>query len=64
MPRLVADVLAELNAPLFALDYLRPAGETAVSEGMRIEIVRVTEEVVSVSENIPHARIASNPMPS
>lgn len=50
----VADVLDELNAPLFALDYVRPAGDSAVSEGMRIEIVRVTEEVVTVSESIPH----------
>ena len=53
----VADVLVELNAPLFALDYVRPPGETAVSEGMRIEIVRVTEEVVTVSETIPQANL-------
>ena len=51
----VADVLVELNAPLFALDYVEPPGETAVSEGMRIEIVRVTEEVVTVSEVIPQS---------
>ena len=50
----VADVLVELNAPLFALDYVRPAGDTAVSAGMRIEILRVTEEVVTISEIIPH----------
>ncbi|MYD11236.1 MAG: DUF348 domain-containing protein [Chloroflexi bacterium] len=50
----VADVLAEQNAPLFGLDYLQPAGDTAVSEGMRIEIMRVTEEVETVSEFIPH----------
>lgn len=50
----VAGVLAELHAPLFALDYVRPAAETAVSGNMRIEIVRVTEEVVTVSETIPH----------
>lgn len=52
--KLVADVLVELHAPLFALDYVQPAGDTSVSEGMRIEIVRVTEEVVTDSENIPH----------
>ncbi len=51
---LVADVLVELDAPLFALDYVQPPGDTAVSEGMRIEIVRVTEEVVAISEVIPH----------
>lgn len=50
----VANVLVELNAPLFALDYVQPAGDTAVSAGMRIEIVRVTEEVMTVSEIIPH----------
>lgn len=50
----VADVLVELNAPLFALDYVQPPGDSAVSEGMRIEIVRATEEVVTVSESIPH----------
>ena len=54
----VADVLTELNAPLFGLDYVRPAGDTAVSEGMLIEIVRVTEEVVSVSEFIPQSNRA------
>ena len=52
--KLVADVLVELNAPLFALDYVQPAGDATVSEGMRIEIVRVTEEIVTVSEVIPH----------
>ena len=50
----VADVLAELNAPLFALDFVTPPGDTAVSENMRIEIVRVTEEVVTQSETIAH----------
>ena len=50
----VADALTELNAPLFGLDYVRPAGDTAVSLGMRVEIVRVTEEVVTLSEFIPH----------
>ena len=53
-PSASTDVLAELDAPLFGLDYVRPAGDTAVSDGMRIEIVRVTEEVVIVSEFIPH----------
>ncbi len=50
----VADVLVELNAPLFGLDYVQPPGDTAVSAGMRIEILRVTEEVVTISEAIPH----------
>ena len=46
----VADVLNELNAPLFGLDYVRPSGDTAVEEDMRIQIVRVTEAVVAESE--------------
>ena len=50
----VADVLVELNAPLFGLDYVRPSGESAIEEDMRIEIVRVTEEVVTQSETIEH----------
>ena len=50
----VADVLVELSAPLFALDFVTPPGDTAVSENMRIEIVRVTEEVVTQSETIAH----------
>ncbi len=51
----VADVLTELNAPLFGLDYVNPPGESAVNEGMQIEIVRVTEEIVAESETISHS---------
>ena len=50
----VADVLTELNAPLFGLDYVNPPGDTAVTEGMRIAILRVTEELVTESEVIKH----------
>lgn len=49
-------VLAELNAPLFGLDYVMPTGETPVSENMTIEIVRVTEEVAVQTETIPYQR--------
>ena len=52
----VADALVELNAPLFGLDYVIPPADAAVSEGMTIEIVRVTEEIVSESETITHER--------
>ena len=51
----VADALAELNAPLYGLDYVKPPGETSVTEGMRIEIVRVTEEVVAEIEFVAHS---------
>ena len=50
----VEAVLAELKVPLFGLDYVMPAGETAVSENMTIEIVRVTEEVTAQTETIPY----------
>ena len=43
----VGDALIELNAPLFGLDYVMPATETAVHADMTIEIVRVTEEIVA-----------------
>lgn len=52
----VADVLLELDAPLFALDYVAPAADATVSAGMAIEIIRVTEEVIAESEAIPFER--------
>ena len=51
----VASFLDELNAPLFGLDFVRPPGNTAVAEDMRIEVVRVTETVVAESEVIKHS---------
>ena len=50
----VADVLAELDSPLFGLDYVNPPAETAVSEKMTIEIVRVTEEMTAQTKTIPY----------
>jgi len=47
-------VLAEMNSPLFGLDYVVPSGETAVTEGMTIEIIRVTEEVITKSETVSY----------
>lgn len=52
---LVGDALVELNAPLFGLDYVRPPAETAVSVNMTIEIVRVTEDMVTESAAIAFA---------
>ena len=51
----VAELLAELDAPLFGLDYVKPAGDSAVTAGLRIEIVRVNEELVVESEPISHS---------
>ena len=50
----VADVLAELDSPLFGLDYVNPPAETSISEKMTIEIVRVTEEMTAQTETIPY----------
>lgn len=48
----VDDVLQELNAPLFGLDYVIPSGDTEVVTDMLIEIVRVTEELSARQETI------------
>ncbi|MCY4538059.1 MAG: ubiquitin-like domain-containing protein [Chloroflexi bacterium] len=48
----VDDVLQELNAPLFGLDYVIPSGDTEVVTDMLIEIVRVTEEISAQQETI------------
>jgi len=50
----VEGVLAEMNSPLFGLDYVVPSGDTPVTEGMTIEIVRVTEEVVTETETVSY----------
>ena len=50
----VDEVLTEMNAPLFGLDYVIPAGDTPVTENMSIEIVRVTEEVLTTTETLPY----------
>ena len=52
---LVGDALAELNAPLFGLDYALPPAESAISENMTIEIVRVTEDILTESAAIDFA---------
>ncbi len=52
---LVGDALAELNAPLFGLDYTLPSPDTAVSKNMTIEIVRVTEDILTESAAIDFA---------
>lgn len=54
---LVGDALVELNAPLFGLDYVRPPADTAISAGMTIEILRVTEDIVSESAAIDFAQV-------
>lgn len=51
----VREALVELDAPLFGLDYVRPRAETAVSAGMTIEIVRVTEDIETESAAIDFA---------
>lgn len=48
----VDEVLRELDASLFGLDYVIPSGDTEIATDMLIEIVRVTEEVVAQQETI------------
>lgn len=50
----VDGVLAEMNAPLFGLDYVIPEGNTPIIEDMTIEIVRVTEEVITETESVAY----------
>ena len=50
----VDEVLHELNAPLFGLDYVIPSGDTEVVTDMLIEIVRVTEEISAQQETIAY----------
>lgn len=53
----VGDMLTEMDAPLFGLDYVRPPSDTPITEGMTVEIVRVTEEVTTTAETIPYESI-------
>ena len=48
----VDELLEELEVSLYDQDYVIPAGASAISQDMLIEIVRVTDEVVSQSEII------------
>ena len=48
----VDEVLQELSAPLFGLDYVIPSGDTEIVTDMLIEIVRVTEELIAQQETI------------
>ena len=52
--RRVDDALQELNAPLFGLDYVIPAGDSEIVRDMLIEIVRVTEERSAQIETIAY----------
>lgn len=46
-------LLDELELSLFDQDYVIPSGDSEITTDMLIEIVRVTEEVISQSEIIP-----------
>ena len=50
----VAELLEELDVSLYSLDFVSPPGDSPVMANMRIEIVRVTEEIVAQSERVPH----------
>ena len=56
----VAEALVELNAPLFGLDFVRPPENSPIKAGMTIEILRVTEEILTQSETIAHETLLSS----
>jgi len=48
-----AGILAEAGIVLNELDMVRPEGETAVQPGAHIEVIRVTEQIITEDETIP-----------
>ena len=49
----VMDALREVNANLFGDDYVKPGGDAAIVPGLRVEIVRVADELIVDEETIP-----------
>ena len=49
----IDELLEELGIALFDQDFVIPPADSAITRDMTIEIVRVTEEVISASEIIP-----------
>lgn len=49
----VGDALAEAGLSLTGLDYSLPAEESAVTPGMTIQIMRVTEDIITEDETFP-----------
>jgi uncharacterized protein YabE (DUF348 family) len=48
------DILTETGISLNELDYTRPGLETAVLPGATIEVIRVTEQIITEDETIPY----------
>lgn len=50
----VADALSEVGITLVGLDYSMPAETTPLTAGMRITIMRITEETIYEEESLPY----------
>jgi len=51
------DIVAEAGILLNELDYTLPGLETAVQPGSQIEIIRVTEQIITEDEEIPYETV-------
>jgi resuscitation-promoting factor RpfB len=49
----VGEALAEAGLTLTGLDYSLPSEESAVTPGMTIQVVRVTEDIITEDESLP-----------
>jgi len=53
----VIDAVTEAGIVLSGMDYTIPAETTEITSGMEITVVRVTEEIVTEEETIPHESV-------
>ncbi len=49
--------MAEAGILLNELDYTRPGAETAVTPGSQIEVIRVTEQIITQDEELPYETV-------
>ena len=54
----IEGALAEAGWTLGSLDYTRPSQETHITEGMRVDVVRVREEISEQREAIPYQTLS------
>jgi uncharacterized protein YabE (DUF348 family) len=50
----VGEALAEVGVVLGGLDYVLPTEETAITSDMTLQVIRITEDIVSAREPIPY----------
>ncbi|PID84950.1 MAG: hypothetical protein CSB13_10620 [Chloroflexi bacterium] len=51
------DVVAQAGIPLNELDYLRPNADTPLQPGAQIEVIRVTEQIITEDEELPYETV-------